>query len=51
MDHAGALAMVIRSLPEPDQAAIRRLTEERLEPVARRPGYGLPGRCLNVLAE
>ena len=51
MDHAGALAMKIRSLPEPDQAAIRRVTEERLEPVARRPGYGLAGRCLNVLAE
>jgi hypothetical protein len=51
MDLAGALAMAIRSLPEPEQAAIRRLTEERLEPVARRPGYGLPGRCLNVLAE
>jgi ubiquinone/menaquinone biosynthesis C-methylase UbiE len=51
MDHAGALAMVIRSLPEPEQGAIRRVTEERLEPVARRPGYGLPGVCLNVLAE
>jgi ubiquinone/menaquinone biosynthesis C-methylase UbiE len=51
MDLAGALAMVIRSMPEPEQAAIRRLTEERLEPVARRPGYGLPGLCLNVLAE
>jgi SAM-dependent methyltransferase len=51
MDLAGALAMVIRSMPESEQAAIRRLTEERLEPVARRPGYGLPGLCLNVLAE
>jgi ubiquinone/menaquinone biosynthesis C-methylase UbiE len=51
MDLAGALAMVVRSLPEDDQAAIRRLTEERLESVARPPGYGLPGVCLNVLAE
>jgi SAM-dependent methyltransferase len=50
-DHAGAIAMVVRSLPESDQAAIRRVSEERLEPVARRPGYGLPGLCLNVLAE
>jgi ubiquinone/menaquinone biosynthesis C-methylase UbiE len=50
-DHAGALAMVVRALPEDDQAAIRRLAEERLESVARPPGYGLPGLCLNVLAE
>jgi ubiquinone/menaquinone biosynthesis C-methylase UbiE len=51
MDLAGALAMVIRSLPEREQAAVRRLTEERLEPVARPPGYRLAGLCLNVLAE
>jgi ubiquinone/menaquinone biosynthesis C-methylase UbiE len=51
MDHAGALAMVVRSLPEGEQAEVRRATEERLEPVARKPGYGLPGLCLNVLAE
>ena len=38
MDLAGALAMVVRSLPDDDQAAIRRLTEERLESVARPPG-------------
>jgi ubiquinone/menaquinone biosynthesis C-methylase UbiE len=50
MDLAGAIAMVMRSLPEREQAAIRRLTEERLEPVVRRPGYGLGGLCLNVLA-
>jgi hypothetical protein len=43
--------MVVRSLPEDDQAAIRRVTEARLESVARPPGYGLPGVCLNVLAE
>ena len=51
MDLAGALAMLVRALPDDDQAAIRRLTEERLESVARPPGYGLPGVCLNVLAE
>jgi ubiquinone/menaquinone biosynthesis C-methylase UbiE len=51
MDHAGALAMVVRSLPEPGQAEVRRLTEERVEPLVRRPGYGLRGVCLNVLAE
>jgi ubiquinone/menaquinone biosynthesis C-methylase UbiE len=51
MDLAGALAMRVRSLPEDDQAAVRRLTEERLRPMARTPGYGLGGVCLNVLAE
>ena len=51
MDLAGALAMVIRSMPEREQAAVRRLTEERLKPVARPPGYRLAGLCLNVLAE
>jgi len=51
MDLAGALAMVVRSLPEDEQAAVRRLTEQRLEPMVRRPGYVLGGVCLNVLAE
>jgi ubiquinone/menaquinone biosynthesis C-methylase UbiE len=51
MDLAGALAMVIRSMPEREQAAVRRLTEERLAPLARQPGYRLAGLCLNVLAE
>jgi ubiquinone/menaquinone biosynthesis C-methylase UbiE len=51
MDLAGALAMVMRSMPEREQAAVRRLTEQRLEPVVRRPGYNLGGLCLNVLAE
>jgi SAM-dependent methyltransferase len=51
MDHAGALAMRVRSLPADEQAAVRRLTEERVEPMVRTPGYGLGGQCLNVLAE
>jgi ubiquinone/menaquinone biosynthesis C-methylase UbiE len=51
MDLAGALAMVVRSMPDDEQATVRRLTEEWLESVAREPGYGLPGLCLNVLAE
>ena len=51
MDLAGAIAMMMRSLPEREQAAIRRLTEERLEGAARPPGYRLAGLCLNVLAE
>ena len=51
MDLAGALAMVERSLPDDEQAAVRRLTEDRLRPMVRTPGYGLGGLCLNVLAE
>ena len=51
MDLAGALAVRIRALPEEDQAAVRRHTEDKLEPVVRRPGYNLAGLCLNVLAE
>jgi ubiquinone/menaquinone biosynthesis C-methylase UbiE len=50
MDLAGGIAMVVRSLPEREQAAVRRLTEERVEPLVQRPGYGLGGVCLNVLA-
>jgi SAM-dependent methyltransferase len=51
MNLAGALAMVIGSLPEREQVAIRRLTEERLQPFVRAPGYRLGGFCLNVLAK
>ena len=51
MDLAGAIAMRMRSLPEREQAAIRRQTEEGLEGVARPPGYRMAGLCLNVLAE
>jgi SAM-dependent methyltransferase len=49
-DHAGALAMRVRSLPEEDQAAIRRGVEEAVAPSVRGSGYALPGACLNVLA-
>jgi hypothetical protein len=51
MDLAGAIAMRVRSLPEADQAEVRRLTEERLDGAAREPGYRLPALCVNVLAE
>jgi SAM-dependent methyltransferase len=51
MDLAGALAMVVRSMPEDEQAAVRRITEQGLEPMVKPPGYGLGGVCLNVLAE
>jgi ubiquinone/menaquinone biosynthesis C-methylase UbiE len=50
MDLAGAIAMVMRSLPEREQAAVRRLTEERLRDVAKPPGYRLGGLSLNALA-
>jgi len=49
-DVKGAIAMVVRSLPEADQAALSTEIERRLEPYADGEGYRLPGMCLNVLA-
>ena len=49
-DVKGAIAMVVRSLPEADQAALSADIERRLEPYADGEGYRLPGMCLNVLA-
>jgi ubiquinone/menaquinone biosynthesis C-methylase UbiE len=50
LDVAGALAMVIRSLPEDGQAAVRQRVEGDLEPFETANGYELGGVCLNVLA-
>jgi SAM-dependent methyltransferase len=49
-DVKGAIAMVVRSLPEADQAELSTEIERRLEPYADGEGYRLPGTCLNVLA-
>jgi SAM-dependent methyltransferase len=49
-DVKGAIAMVVRSLPEADQAALSTEIGRRLEPYADAEGYRLPGMCLNVLA-
>lgn len=49
-DVKGAIAMVVRSLPEADQAALSADIERRLGPYADGEGYQLPGICLNVLA-
>jgi SAM-dependent methyltransferase len=49
-DVKGALAMAVRSLPEPDQRELREELERRLQPYADGAGYRLPGQCLNVLA-
>jgi SAM-dependent methyltransferase len=49
-DVKGAIAMVVRSLPEPDQAALSTEIERRLGPYADGDGYLLPGMCLNVRA-
>ena len=46
----GALAMLVRALPEAEQAALSGEVERRLEPYAEGDGYRLPGMCLNVLA-
>jgi ubiquinone/menaquinone biosynthesis C-methylase UbiE len=49
-DVKGAIAMVVRSLPEADQATLSTEIGRRLEPYADGEGYRLPGMCLNVLA-
>jgi SAM-dependent methyltransferase len=49
-DVKGAIAMVVRSLPEADQAALNTEIERRLRPYGDGEGYRLPGMCLNVLA-
>jgi ubiquinone/menaquinone biosynthesis C-methylase UbiE len=50
VDLKGAIAMVVRSLPEAEQEAVSDEVERRLEPYADGQGYRLPGMCLNVLA-
>jgi SAM-dependent methyltransferase len=49
-DVKGAIAMVVRSLPEAEQDALSDDLARRLEPYADGGGYRLPGLCLNVLA-
>ena len=46
----GALAMLVRALPQAEQAALSGEVGRRLEPYAEGDGYRLPGMCLNVLA-
>jgi ubiquinone/menaquinone biosynthesis C-methylase UbiE len=50
LEVAGALAMVIQSLPTDGQAAVRERVERAVEPFATGNGYKLGGMCLNVLA-
>jgi SAM-dependent methyltransferase len=50
VDVKGAIAMVVRSLPEAEQAALGEELARRLEPYADGDGYRLPAMCLNVLA-
>ena len=49
-DVKGAIAMVVRSLPDADREALSEEIERRLGPYADGEGYKLPGMCLNVLA-
>ena len=50
IDLKGALAMLVRALPEAEQAALSEEVGRRLQPYADGGGYRLPGMCLNVLA-
>jgi hypothetical protein len=49
-DVKGAIAMVVRSLPEAEQRTLSEELERRLARYAGADGYRLPGMCLNVLA-
>ena len=49
-DVKGAIAMIVRSLPQAEQDALGEEIERRLEPYAEGDGYRMPGMCLNVLA-
>ncbi len=49
-DLAGAVAMLVRALPEEDRRAVRDEVERRVERHAEGDGYHFPGMCLNVLA-
>ena len=50
IDLKGALAMLVRALPESEQEVLSDEVMRRLEPYADGDGYRLPGMCLNVLA-
>jgi SAM-dependent methyltransferase len=47
---AGALAMVIRGLPEDERAALRKRLQEGFAPFAGGDGYELPGEALCAVA-
>jgi ubiquinone/menaquinone biosynthesis C-methylase UbiE len=49
-DLKGAIAMLVRALPEAEQDALMEDLARRLEPYSDGGGYRLPGLCLNVLA-
>jgi ubiquinone/menaquinone biosynthesis C-methylase UbiE len=50
VDVKGAIAMVVRSLPDTAREALSEEIERRLGAYADGDGYRLPGMCLNVLA-
>jgi ubiquinone/menaquinone biosynthesis C-methylase UbiE len=49
-DVKGAIALVVRSLPDSDREALSEEIERRLEPFAEGEGYRVPAMCLNMLA-
>lgn len=49
-DVKGAIAMVVRALPEAEQAALGEELKRQIETYAEGDGYRLPAMCLNVLA-
>ncbi|HEX2504459.1 MAG TPA: methyltransferase domain-containing protein [Miltoncostaeaceae bacterium] len=49
-DLAGALALVLKAMPEPDQSEVRSTLTDALEPYRNGAGYTMPGAALNALA-
>ena len=49
-DVKGAIAMLVRALPDAERDALSTEIERRLRPYAEGDGYRVPGMCLNVLA-
>jgi SAM-dependent methyltransferase len=50
IDVKGAIAMVVRALPDTEREALSIEIERRLRPYGEGDGYRVPGMCLNVLA-
>ncbi len=50
LELAGALALVLKAMPEADQSEVRSRLIGAVEPYRKGPGYTMPGAALNALA-
>jgi ubiquinone/menaquinone biosynthesis C-methylase UbiE len=49
--HAGAIAAILKSLPEDGRRAVRERLEQEVEPFSAGAGYAIPGSAQNTLAD